>query len=123
MVKETLLKQAWWVSLAFVLAGLQAIFAVGIGLDSEASATERIVVFSVWVGGAVLAILGARLRLRNPRGGDALLALGVVPAVITGIIAFWFPPMWLTTAAGLAVFVSATHDAITGPAREVLLSR
>jgi hypothetical protein len=112
MNKETLFKQTWWVSLAVVLAGLQVVFAIGIGADSEASNTERIVFFSVWGGGAVLTILGARLRRQNQRSGDALIALGVVPAAITGIIAYWFPPMWLVTAAGLAVIWSSIRDAV-----------
>ena len=112
MIKETLFKQTWWVSLAVVLAGLQAVFAIGIGADSEASNTERIVIFSIWASGAVLTILGARLRPQNQRSGDALIALGVVPAVVTGIIAFWFPPLWLTTAAGLVVIWSSIRDAV-----------
>ena len=113
MIKETLFKQTWWVSLAVVLAGLQTVFAVGIGADSEATATERIVVFALWGGGAVLAIFGARLRIQNQRRGDTLIAVGVIPAVATGIIAFWLPPMWLITAAGLAVIVSAGRDVLS----------
>ncbi len=98
--------------MAVVLAALQAVFGIGIGADSEASNTERIVIFSVWAGGAVLTILGARLRRQNQRSGDALIALGAVPAVITGIIAYWFPPMWLVAAAGLAVIWSSIRDAV-----------
>ncbi len=111
MINETLFKQTWWVTLAVVLAGLQIVFAIGIGMDSEASGTERLVVFSVWGAGAALAIFGAQQRPRHRRRGNALVALGVVPAVITGIIAFWFPPLWLTTAAGLAVIWSSIRDA------------
>jgi hypothetical protein len=36
------------------------VFAVGIGLDQEASATERLVVFSVRCGSAVLAFVGVQ---------------------------------------------------------------
>ena len=111
MIKRTLFKQTWWVSLAVVLAGLQVVFAIGAGSDSEETAIGRVIFFSVWAGGSVLAILGARLRPENRRRGDALIALGVLPAVATGIIAFWFPPMWLVTAAGLMVIVSAIRDA------------
>ena len=112
MVKETLFKQTWWVSLAVVLATLQMVFAVGIGLDSEATGAERVVIFSVWGAGAVLAVLGTQQRLRRRRKGDALIALGVVPAVATGILAYWFPPMWVVTAGGLLVVWSAIRDAV-----------
>jgi hypothetical protein len=37
----------------------------------------------------------------------------VVPAVVGGIIFFWFPPLWLTTAAGLVVMVSSIRDAMS----------
>ncbi len=112
MIKETLFRQIWWVSLAVVLAVLQIVFAVGIGLDQEASATERFVIFTVWGGSAALAFVGVQQRPRNRRIGDALIALGVVPAVVGGIIFFWFPPLWLTTAAGLVVMVSSIRDAM-----------
>lgn len=109
-MKQTLFKQTWWVTLALMLAALQVVFAVGIGLDSEASGTERIVIFSVWAGGAALVMLGADRRYRRRRTGDALIALGVVPSVAVGIIAYWFPPMWLVAAAGLTVIVVAVRD-------------
>ncbi len=112
MIKKTLFNQTWWVSLAAVLAGLQIVFAIGIGLDSEASATERIVIFSVWGGSAALALIGAWQRPRHRRRGDALIALGALPAVLGGIIFFWFPPLWLTTAAGLVVMWSSIGDAV-----------
>jgi hypothetical protein len=111
-IKETLFKQTWWVSLAVILAGLQVVFAIGIGADSEASNTERIVIFIAFGGGAVLTLLAIRLRPRYQVRGDALIAVGVVPAFVTGIIAFWFPPLWLATAAGIAVIVSAIGDAL-----------
>ena len=114
MIKETLFKQTWWVSLAVVLAGLQILFAVVVGMTtySEASGMERLVIISVWGGGAELAILGAQQRPRHRRRGDALIALGVVPTVATGIIAFWFPPLWLSTAGGLLVIWSSIRDAV-----------
>ena len=112
MIKETLFKQTWWVSLAVVLAGLQIVLAIGIGLDSEATAIERVVFFSVWGAGAALVVLGTQQRPGHRRRGDALIALGVVPAVLTGIIAFWFPPLWLSTAAGLLVIWSSIRDAM-----------
>jgi peptidoglycan/LPS O-acetylase OafA/YrhL len=112
MIKETLFKQTWWVSLAVVLAVLQIVFAVGIGLDQDASATERLVFFFALGGSAALAFIGVQQRPRNRRIGDVLMALGVVPAVVGGIIFFWFPPMWLTTAAGLLVVVFSIRDAM-----------
>ncbi len=119
MIKETLFKQTWWVSLAVVLAGLQAIFAIGLGADSEATATARIVIFSIWAAGAASTILGTQQRLRHRRNGDVLITLGVVPSVVTGIIAFWFPPMWLVTGAGLVVIVKAIGDAVGAPSNAV----
>lgn len=110
---ERMFRQAWWVRVAVVLAMLQVVFAVGIGADSEASSGDRIVIFSVWLGGAAVAIAGAMQRPQNQRRGDVLIALGVVPSVITGIIAYWFPPMWLIAAAGLFVIWSAVRDAKT----------
>ncbi len=114
MIKETLFRQTWWVSWAVVLAGLQILFAVVVGMTtySEASGMERLVIISVWGGGAALAILGAQQRPRHRRRGDALIALGVVPAVVIGIIAWWFLPMWLTTAAGLLVIWWSIRDAV-----------
>jgi hypothetical protein len=37
----------------------------------------------------------------------------VVPAVIGGIIFFWFPPLRLTTAVGPAVTVSSNRNAMS----------
>jgi hypothetical protein len=111
-MKETLFKQTRWVSLAVVLAGLQIVFAIGIAADSEATNTERLFIFFVWGGSAVLALLGIQQRLQRRRRGDVLIALGVVPAVIGGFIFFWFPPLWLTTAAGIWVMSSAIRDAM-----------
>ena len=113
MIKETLFKQAWWVSLAVVLAVLQIVFAVATAGDPDASATERLVSFSVLGGSAALAFIGVQQRPRNRRIGDVFIALGVVPAVLGGIIFFWFPPLWLTTAAGLVVMVFSISDAIS----------
>ena len=59
MIKKTLFKQAWWVSLAVVLAVLQIVFAVANAGDQDASATERLVIFSVWGGSAALAFIGS----------------------------------------------------------------
>jgi cation transport ATPase len=112
VIKETLFKQTWWVTLTVILAVLQIVFAVGIGLDSEATATERLVIFSIWGGTAVLALVGVQKRRRSRRTGDTLIAVGVIPALISGIIFFWFPPMWLTTAAALAVIVFSIRDAM-----------
>jgi hypothetical protein len=113
MIKETLFKQTWWVSLAVVLAVLQIVFAVANAGDPDASVTEKLVIFSVWGGSAALAFIGVQQRPRNRRIGDALIALGVLPAVVTGIIFFWFPPLWLTTAAGLVVMVFSIRDAMS----------
>ena len=110
-MKETLFKQTWWVSLAVVLAVLQTVFAVGAGTDSEETGVGRVFFFSVWAGGSVLAILGARVRSENRRVGDSMIAVGVLPAVATGVIAYWFPPIWLVTAAGLTVMWASFRDA------------
>ncbi len=110
-MKETLFKQTWWVSLAVVLAALQVVFAVGAGTDSDETAIGRGIFFALWTAGSVLVLLGTRFRVENRRRGNALISLGVLPAVATGIIAFWFPPMWLATAAGLAVIAFAVRDA------------
>ncbi len=109
---ERLFKQTRWVSLAVVLAGLQILFAVGIGADSDSSATESLVFFSVLGGSAALAIFGVQQRPRHRRRGDALIALGMVPSVIAGIVFFWFPPLWLITVAGLWVTWSSIRDAM-----------
>jgi hypothetical protein len=113
MVKDTLFKQAWWVSAAVVLAALQIVLAIGIGLDADVTGAERGFFFSVWGAGAALAVLGAQQRLTHRRRGDTLIAVGVVPSVAAGIIAFWFPPMWLITAGGLSVVWSSVRDAVT----------
>lgn len=112
MIKEALFKQTWWVSLAVVLAVLQAVVGIGIGLDSEATGLERFVFLAVWGVGAAFILLGAQRRIRNRGQGDALLVVGVLPSVAIGIIAFWFPPMWLVTGAGLVVMVKAIGDAL-----------
>ena len=113
MIKETLFKQTWWVSLAVILAGLQILF-VGYVMTtySEASGMERLVIIPAWGGSALLAILGTQQRLGHRRTGDALIALGVVPAVVIGIIAWWFPPLWFITAAGLLVIWLSIRDAV-----------
>lgn len=116
-MSETRLTKRWWIRLAAILAVLQIVFAVGIGLDSEATVTERVVIFSAWAAGGALVLLGIRQRTQQQRRGDALIALGVIPSVVTGIIAFWFPPMWLVGAGGLLVIWQSIRDAMaTKPA-------
>jgi len=110
---RTLFKQGWWVSLTVALAGLQIVFAVGIGLDSEATAAERLFILVVWGGSAILALIGVAHKPSSRRVGDVLIGLGVIPAVIGGIIFFWFPPLWLITAAGLVVVTFAVRDAMS----------
>jgi hypothetical protein len=104
-------KQTWWVTLAVLLAGFEAFMAVGFGLDSELTVAARVGMFLLPMAFAVTAIIGARLRPRQRQRGDALIAIGLVPSALVGVVFFWFPPMWLVTVAGVAVMVATIRDA------------
>lgn len=103
-------KQTWWVTLAVLLAGFEVFLAVGFGLDSELAVVARIGWFLVPMAFAVTTVIGARLRPRQRPRGDALIAIGLVPSALVGVVFFWFPPLWLVTVAGIAVMMAAIHD-------------
>ncbi len=107
-------KQTWWVSVAAVLAGLQAFITIGLGVDPESGVgvTARVVMVTVMAAFSALIIIGIRQRSSQPRRSDVLIAVGVVPSALAGIAMFWFPPMWLVTVAGLTVIGSALRDAL-----------
>ncbi len=103
-------RQTWWVSLAVVLAGLQGLMAAGSGFDSETSLTVGAIVITVLMALSALTFIGISQRRQHRRRGNALIAVGIVPSALAGIVIFWFPPMWLMTVAGLAVIVRAMRD-------------
>jgi hypothetical protein len=104
-------KQTWWVTLAVLLAGFEAFMAVGFGLDSESNVAARVGWFLVPMAFAAVTVIGARQRPRQRQRGDTLIAIGVIPSALVGVVFFWFPPLWLVTVAGVAVMVAATRDA------------
>lgn len=105
-------RQTWWVSLAVVLAGLQVLMAAGFGFDSETSLTVgvRAIAITVLMALSALTFIGISQRRQHRRRGNALIAVGIVPSALAGIVMFWFPPMWLMTVAGIAVIVRAMRD-------------
>lgn len=103
-------KQAWWVTLAVVLAGVETFLALGFGIDPEGAVAGRVGMFLVLMAFAGATAVGARLRPRQRQRGDALIAIGVLPSALVGVVFFWFPPMWLVTVAGVIVMVAAIRD-------------
>ena len=111
MLKETLFGQIWWVSVAAVLAGIEFVFAFAVAFEPNVDILQRVITSSSWAASGGIALLGVLGRPRHRRRGDALIAVGVVPAVLAGIVFFWFPPLWLTTVTGTVVLWSSISDA------------
>jgi hypothetical protein len=110
-------KKNWWMWLAGLLGVLQLVGVAGFGLDSDSSTTEKIVGAIIMGGSAAMVFIGLRQIERNGRLGGLLVGIGVIPSAIAGVVVFWFPPMWLVSAAGIAVMVKAFQE--VGSARRV----
>ena len=101
----------WWVVAAAVMAGLQAIFAIGNLIEDDGGPLYgQVVLLAVAIGGTILVGVGLAYRMRNRRVGSTLVAIGVLPSVL-GILLFWFPPAVLYGLLAIAVVWFASRDA------------
>jgi len=127
------IKRNWWLGLAALIAGVQLVLSVGIWVDKLTTETTNIngVVVELpgealldWgaillTGGFVLAaaalIAGLSLRSRQPARSRWLIMIGVIPAVLLGMVFFWFAPFWIVSGAALAVLVRASQGVVKEP--------
>lgn len=127
------IKRNWWLAVAALIAGLQVVLAVGIWVDKLTAETTNVNGVAVelpaeplldWgaillTGAFALAagalVAGLYLRSSQPDRSRWLIMIGVIPAVLIGVVFFWFPPFWIVSGAALAVLVRASRGAIREP--------
>ena len=115
------LKRNWWLAVAVAIAGLELVIAVGIWVDKLIKDTvlvngtevelpgEALLVWGDIALTAVLAlaaiaiIAGLYRRTSEPDRSRWLMATGLVPAALIGVVFFWFPPFWIVSGAAIAV--------------------
>jgi len=104
-------RQHWWISLAGLIGVFEAVMAVGFTVDPEGSTGDK--VLGAFVGVAfILVFAGLWQRRKRLRRGNSLMIVGIVPALLAGVVFFWFPPMWLVTITTGIVMVKAAEEAL-----------
>jgi len=105
-------KKNWWMWLAGLLGTWQLVMAVGLTIDPDSKGGDRIL--GLAFGAVAIAIfIGLRLIAQRPSLGGGLIAVGAIPSAATGVIFFWFPPMWLVTVAAVVVIVHAAEEVVS----------
>lgn len=111
MNKTKLNRQNWWLWLAGLIGAVETVMGVGFAFDPEGGSGDNLV--GVFAGLAVIMVFGGLwLRQERLRLGNSMVMVGVVPALIAGVVFFWFPPMWLSTIAAGAVMVKAAQEVV-----------
>lgn len=114
----------WFRPILGLIAGVEAVVGVGTLVDRYRTETQPLfdgvaaeipadagplwgdLLFSGVVAACAIALVGAiYLWHTRPRQAGWLALVGLAPALISGVVFFWFPPFWLTTALAGYVFV------------------
>ncbi len=121
------LKRNWWLVLAALIAGLELVFAAGIWVDKFIKDTVLVNGTEVALPGkallvwgdialtslsalaAIAIIAGLYIRTSQPDRSRWLIVVGLVPAVLIGVVFFWFPPFWFVSGAAIAVIARASQ--------------
>ncbi|MEX1208530.1 MAG: hypothetical protein WEE36_08005 [Acidimicrobiia bacterium] len=97
-------KQQWWKWAIGLVAALEPVLVFGAGVGVSASLLVSAVPM-------VALVLGLGLLRSRPRLAAGLLVFGLLPAVVAGIVYFWFPPMYLVTLFGIYLSVRVLMEA------------
>lgn len=117
----------WLVAGAALLAGLELFVAVGIWVDrftedsvalyegttvrvpSETGPLYGDLLLTGLIGGAALAVIaGLYLRSRRPVVAHRLIVGGLIPAALSGLVFWWFPPFWIASVVAVAVMIGVS---------------
>lgn len=112
-------KQNWWKWAIGLFAAFQAVFAIEAGIAvlvrddtlGTPSGFLRVLDLIIPVIGATGLIVGLRLLKSQPRAASVLLALGLLPIALAGVVFFWFPPMYLVSVFGIYLIVRVFMEA------------
>jgi len=128
-----IVKKDWWLGVAALIAGIELVIAVGIWVDKLVADTTTIngvvtdlpgkallvwgdiLLTAVAVVAAAAILTGIYLRTRQPDRSRWLIVAGLIPAVLVGVVFFWFPPFWIVSGAAIAVIVRAGRGATNEP--------
>ncbi len=128
-------QRTWWTLGAGLIAVLELVFSAGIWIErltedrtrdlgNGVTLTVPSELGPVWgailvTGAVALAasaiFAGLYLRRRRPEPARALIVVGLVPSVLSGVVFFWFPPMWLISAVAIAVVVGVSRSDMRAP--------
>ena len=111
-------KQQWWRWAIGLIAVLESVFVVeaaaalifGPGRENR-STLDAVVTLGVAVTAVTALIAGLRLMRSRPRLAARLLVVGLLPAIASGVMFFWFPPMYLVSAIAIYLAVRAFMEA------------
>lgn len=122
----------WYRPILGVFAAVEALAAVGSLIDRYRTDTQPLfegvaaevpanggplwedLLFSGIMAACAIALAGAiYMWHRRPRQAGLLTLVGLAPALISGVVFFWFPPFWLTTAVAAFVFVQILRTLVT----------
>lgn len=99
-------KSNWWMWLAGLVGTVTLVLGIaGLG-DPDRNVGQFVIAVAILLAG-IAVLIGLRRFEDHPSSSANLIMLGSIPAFFSGIVFFWFPPMWLLTAAAIAVMVKA----------------
>lgn len=111
-------KQQWWKWAIGLIAVLESVFVVeataalifGPGREDRSTLDAAVTLGIAAVAVAAL-IVGLRVLASRPRAAAWLLLIGLLPAIASGVMFFWFPPMYLVSAIAIYLAVRAFMEA------------
>ena len=111
-------KQQWWKWAIGLIALLESVFVVeasaalifGPGREDR-STVDAVVTLAVASMALAALVVGLRMMRSVPRAAAWLLLIGLLPAIASGLMFFWFPPMYLVSAIAIYLAVRAFMEA------------
>jgi hypothetical protein len=109
-------KQQWWkwaIRLVAAFEGLLVFSSLGVvaGDDGSVGARDGVLMLVASLSVVVAVWVGLRLLSSRPRLAAGLLVYGLLPAIATGFVFYWFPPFYLVTLLGIYLAVRVLMEA------------
>lgn len=107
-------KQQWWKWAIGLVAAFYAVFVVeslvALAFESD-DHVARFVIPTVGAAGVVAIVAGLRTMKDRPRFAAWLLVVGLIPAIASGFVFFWFPPMYAVSALAIYLAIRSLMEA------------
>lgn len=100
----------WWTILTGVFAVWMVVLGIGMGLDrSDGTGVDAGNIFALvlFAGAGIAMGIGVLRARRGSTSGYWLTMFAAAPGILSALVFVWFPPMWLSGAAAIAVLVGA----------------